>query len=76
MDIRDHSGATPLIAHAGAGSVELVKKLVKLRANVDLQDNMGQSALIVSCKAGHVGVVQFLICVGAILDLKEREASV
>lgn len=75
VDIHNHSGATPLIVHAGAGNVGVVKKLIQFKANVDLQDSLGLSALMVSCKLGHLKLVQVLVSAGAILDLKEREAS-
>ena len=76
IDCRNSTGATPLISHTVSGRLEVVKKLVMLKANIDLQDQLGYSALMVACKMGHVDLVRLLIGHGAILDLKERDVSV
>ena len=75
VDSRNTTGATPLIVHAAAGRIEIVKKLIQLRANVDLQDNVGYSALMLASRAGNIELVRLLISSGAILDLKEKEVS-
>ena len=48
MDDKRGDGATPLIVHTELGSLEVVKVLIELNANVDLQDEVGMSVSV--CK--------------------------
>ena len=46
MDDKRGDGATPLIVHTELGSLEVVKVLIELNANVDLQDEVGRSVSV------------------------------
>ena len=48
MDDKRGDGATPLIVHTELGSLEVVRVLIELNANVDLQDEVGMSVSV--CK--------------------------
>lgn len=52
--------------------MDIVKELVRMRANVDLQDKKGYSALMVAAERGNLELVQVLVVNGSILDLKEK----
>ena len=59
MDDKRGDGATPLIVHTQLGSLEVVKVLIELNANVDLQDEVGMSV------SGYKGLC--LLTLGAIV---------
>ena len=46
MDDKRGDGATPLIVHTQLGSLQVVKVLIELNANVDLQDEVGMCVSI------------------------------
>jgi len=46
VDDKRGDSATPLIVHTQLGSLEVVKVLIELNANVDLQDEVGMCVSI------------------------------
>ena len=51
-------GATPLLAAAANGHVDVTKQLLEARCNVDLQMQDGESALYIEAKNGHASVTK------------------
>ncbi len=57
--------STPLMEAAQEGHLELVKYLIKSRANVNAQTGTGDTALTYACENGHTDVADVLLQHGA-----------
>ena len=76
VDMKEHQGRTALmhsVLYKRRQLVEVLRLLIKHRANLDLQDNLGWSALMIACQNGHVEVCSMLLDKDANLSLRNME---
>ncbi|XP_037094837.1 ankyrin repeat and KH domain-containing protein 1-like [Pollicipes pollicipes] len=59
---------TPLMEAATAGHVEVVRLLIKHKADVNAQSSSGNTPLMYACSGGHVEVVRALLQAGANIE--------
>jgi hypothetical protein len=65
LDAVDRNGATPLIAAAESGRLDLLKFLLQCGVSLNAQDKSGQTALMVAAGKGDVYSVKHLLTAGA-----------
>ncbi|GAB2786407.1 ankyrin repeat protein [Hymenobacter luteus] len=66
---------TFLVIAAGNGHLDVVKALVKNKAQVDKPDSFNTTALIAAAAAGHLPVVEFLLASGANPKAKDKDGK-
>lgn len=59
---------TPLMEAASAGHVDIIKLLLKHRADVNSQSSTGNTPLMYACAAGHLDSVKTLLEAGAAIE--------
>merc|ERR1719356_684768 len=57
-EARDRRGRTPLIYAAACGSLDVIRCLVELGADLEARDERRRTALLAAAEAGHVEVVR------------------
>mmetsp|Transcript_88864 Transcript_88864/g.240950 ORF Transcript_88864/g.240950 Transcript_88864/m.240950 type:complete len:148 (-) Transcript_88864:117-560(-) len=71
-EFRDRRGRTALIYAAANGSLDALRCLVELGADLEARDERRRTALLAAAEAGHVEVVRLLQALGA--DAAVRDA--
>jgi ankyrin repeat protein len=66
---------TYLIIAAGNGHLDVVKTLLKHKAQVDKTDSFNATALMAAAANGHLDVVEFLLANGANPKAKDKEGK-
>ncbi len=64
VNVKSHTGKTPLMVAASANSVELMMLLLSCGADIDALDNRDYSALMYACENGHYYACEFLFGMG------------
>uniref|UniRef100_A0A1B6FAW1 SAM domain-containing protein n=1 Tax=Cuerna arida TaxID=1464854 RepID=A0A1B6FAW1_9HEMI len=72
VDATDRNATTALMYAASSGHIELVRRLIEEKCDVNIQDTEGWSALFHAVVGGHEKVVQVLLEGKARLDLIDR----
>ena len=72
---RSESGRTPLYVAAQDGHVELVKELLKARADTSICNNDGETALHAAAGAGHADVVSELLKAKANVNVHDKNGE-
>ncbi|KAJ9452882.1 hypothetical protein DIPPA_31408 [Diplonema papillatum] len=75
VDLRDSSGATPLISVCSRGLVEVAKVLINANAEVDAADKCGKTGLMHACDLDKPSVVRILIEAKAQLNLRDDKGE-
>lgn len=76
VDSPDITGMTALHHAAGwTGTGDLIKVLLKHKANVNLQDRFGASPLLIAIREHAIDVIPALLDAGANLDVTDGEGS-
>ena len=57
------------------GHVEIVKLLIKLKADVNIADHEGQTPLHYACACGHAGIAKLLLDNKANHKIKDNEGE-
>jgi uncharacterized protein len=65
VNVRDETGATPLILAARNGHDGVVKTLLIARADINAKDNQGKTAMMYASTGGHDDTVRALVQAGA-----------
>lgn len=65
VNVKDETGATPLILAARNGHDGVVKTLLIARADINAKDNQGKTAMMYASTAGHDDTVRALMQAGA-----------
>jgi uncharacterized protein len=65
VNVRDETGATPLILAARNGHDGVVKTLLIARAEINAKDNQGKTAMMYASTGGHDDTVRALVQAGA-----------
>ncbi|GGG55304.1 ankyrin repeat domain-containing protein [Hymenobacter glacieicola] len=66
---------TFLIIAAGNGHLDVVKALIKNKAQVDKPDSFNATALMAAAAGGHVAVVELLLASGANPKAKDKDGK-
>jgi ankyrin repeat protein len=69
IDLKDPEQRTALINSAFYNNVELLKWLIKNKANINMQDSIGFTALHFACQEGHIESVKVLLENNADIDI-------
>lgn len=75
VNVRDGSGATPLMAAARQNRLEVARRLIEAGANVDAQDDAGQNAYLIVAAEGYLEFLQLLIQNGVDLSITDNEGG-
>ena len=67
---KDSNGSTLLHKAVGQGDADIVKKLIKLNADVNARDNYGITPLMIAASFGYNNIIQILIVAGADVNLR------
>lgn len=70
--VRDPSRDLELVAAAGTGQLEEVKRLLREGASVDARDPVGNTALLAAVLANHLAVAEVLIEAGSDVNEPDR----
>lgn len=69
----DHFGISPLHLAAFYGRTEIVKLLLKNKADINAKDKEGETPLLAALAGGHAGLGELLVNKGAIVDIKTKK---
>ncbi|CAD7969961.1 unnamed protein product [Amoebophrya sp. A25] len=70
-NVADRKGRTALMYCAADGYMNIMSRLIALRAQIDRKDNTGQTALFGACKRGQVKSLSMLLCAGAKVEVHD-----
>lgn len=72
VEIFDEEGRTAMTYAAIGGDLEIVKLLVKYKANYKIGDNSGTTPIIYASEHGHWQVVEYLVSLGVDITRRNR----
>lgn len=75
VNVRDGSGATPLMAAVRQNRLEVARRLIEAGANVDAQDDAGQNDYLIVAAEGYLEFLQLLMQNGADLSITDNEGG-
>ncbi|CAD7957778.1 unnamed protein product [Amoebophrya sp. A120] len=67
----DRKGRTALMYCCSDGYLNIISRLIALRAQIDRKDNVGQTALFAACKNGQTQSLAMLLCAGAKVEVHD-----
>jgi len=72
VNVGDYDKRVPLHLAAAKGNLDVVKLLIKYKANMSCEDHIGRTPLLEAVENGRDGVLKVLLSHGAQLRLKNR----
>ncbi len=75
VNYKNDSGQSMLSTAVKHDKKEIIRTLLKNKANVNIQDKQGKTPLIIACNNGNYELVKFLLKKGADINLKDNSGK-